>query len=128
MDIYQEIQERLKKERDAGATQSEMSRRTGLGQSHISRLLDTKRGAEQMKRLGLETFFRLFPDARIVFGDERIMGNVHHNTNSPVIQGDGNTIGAATGEETAAQFLKRIMSSDDIDAETKVKLYNLFNR
>ncbi len=125
MDIYQEIQERLREERDSGATQNEMSQRTGLGQSHISRLLDPKRGAEQMKRLGLETFFKLFPDAKIVFGDDRRIGDIHHNTNSPVIQGDGNTIGTTAGEETAAAFLKRVMASDDIDAEIKVKLYRM---
>ncbi len=125
MDIYHEIQERLKEERDTGVTQNEMAQRTGLGQSHISRLLDSKRGAEQMKRLGLETFFKLFPDAQIIFGGgNRRIGDVHHNTNSPVIQGDGNTVGT-TGGESAAAFLKRIMEADDIDAETKVKIYRM---
>ena len=125
MDIYQEIQERLRRERDSGATQNEMSRRTGLGQSHISRLLDAKRGTEQMKRLGLETFFKLFPNAHIVFGDEaRVIGDVTNNKGQ-VVNGDVHGSVASSGSETAADFLKRIMAADDIDAETKVKLYRM---
>ena len=128
MDIYQEIQERLKRERDSGATQNEMSRRTGLGQSHISRLLDAKRGTEQMKRLGLETFFKLFPDARIVFGDEaRVIGDVTNNKGQ-VVNGDVHgSVSSPGGSETAADFLKRIMDADNIDAETKVKIYKIIN-
>ncbi len=125
MDIYQEIQERIRRERDNGATQSEISKRTGLGQSHVSRLLDAKRGSEQMKRLGLETFFKLFPNARIVFDDTRQIGDVKNNTNSPVIQGDGNTVGTSGSRESEEEFLRKIMSSEDLDADTKVKIYNI---
>lgn len=131
MDIYQEIQERLRRERDSGATQNEMSRRTGLGQSHISRLLDAKRGTEQMKRLGLETFFKLFPDARIVFGDEaRVIGDVTNNKGQVVnVNGDVHgTVDTAGCSETAASFLRRIMESGDFDSDTKVKLFNLLNQ
>ena len=123
-DFYQMIYEILRKERDSGVTQNEMSRRSGVAQSRICRILDSRMGITNIKRLGLETFFKLFPDAQIVFGGERRIGDVHHNTNSPVIQGDGNTIGTA-GEETASAFLKRIMEAENIDAETKVKIYRM---
>lgn len=130
MDIYQEIQDRLKNERDKGATQNEMSNRTGLGQSHISRLLDSKRGSDQMKRLGLETFFKLFPNARIDFGDgvsaggNRSVNNCNLN-NSKVVTGDGTQEGTI---ESAASLLRRLMSSKELDAETKVKIYNIANQ
>lgn len=126
-DFYQMIYEILCKERDSGVTQNEMSRRSGVAQSRICRILDSRMGITNIKRLGLETFFKLFPDAQIVFGSDRRIGDVHHNTNSPVIQGDGNTIGTTAEEETAAAFLKRIMAATDIDAETKVKIYKLAN-
>ncbi len=127
-DIYQTIYEILCKERDSGVTQNEMSRRSGVAQSRICRILDSRMGVTNIKRLGLETFFKLFPDARIVFGGDRRIGDVHHNTNSPVIQGDGNTVAAQPSEETASAFLQRIMESDDIDAETKVKIYRMLIR
>ena len=117
--------ENLKERYNKGATQREIAIDAGCSHQYISKLLN---GTLDPSRMSLKTFFKLFPNARIIFDGDRRMGDVHHNTNSPVIQGDGNTIGAASGEETAARFLKRIMASDDIDAETKVKLYNLFNR
>lgn len=123
MDYVETIRRRLKEMITAGMTQEDISKQTGITQSHISKLLSAKRGPEHMKHLRLDTFLKLFPDAHIEFGGDRRMGNVHHNTNSPVIQGDGNTIG--TPGETAAAFLKRVMASDDIDAETKVKLYRM---
>ena len=124
MEIYEEIQKRLRTIRDNGLTQQEISKQTGISQPFISQLLNPKDGVERIKHLELSKFFKLFPDARIEFGGDRRMGNVHHNTNSPVIQGDGNTIGTP-GEETAAAFLRRVMDSDEIDAETKVKLYRM---
>ncbi len=127
-DFYQMIYDILCKERDAGVTQNEMSRRSGVAQSRICRILDSRMGITNIKRLGLETFFKLFPDAQIVFGGDRRIGDVHHNTNSPVIQGDGNTVAAQPSEETASAFLQRIMAAPDIDAETKVKIFNLHSR
>lgn len=124
MEIYEEIQKRLRTIRDNGLTQQEISKQTGISQPFISQLLNPKDGVERIKHLELSKFFKLFPDARIEFGGDRQIGDVHHNTNSPVIQGDGNTIGTP-GEETAAAFLKRVMASEDIEAETKVKLYRM---
>ena len=124
MDYVETIRRRLKEMITGGMTQEDISKQTGITQSHISKLLSAKRGLEHMKHLRLDTFLKLFPDAQIVFGGDRRIGDVHHNTNSPVIQGDGNTIGTP-GEETAAAFLNRVMASDDIDAETKVKLYRM---
>ena len=127
MEYVEVIRSKLKEKIASGMTQEDISSQTGITQSHISKLLSAKRGTEHMKHLRLDTFLKLFPDAQIVFGGEnRQIGNVHHNTNSPVIQGDGNTVGT-TGGESAADFLKRIMEADDIDAETKVKIYKLAN-
>ena len=85
-------------------------------------------GRVKPESLTLRKLSQLFPDARIVFGGDRRIGDVHHNTNSPVIQGDGNTVAAQPSEETASAFLQRIMESDDIDAETKVKIYRMLIR
>ncbi len=129
MEYVEVIRSKLKEMIASGMTQEDISSKTGITQSHISKLLSAKRGTEHMKHLRLDTFLKLFPDEQIVFGGEnRQIGNVHHNTNSPVIQGDGNTIGTTAGEETAAAFLKRIMEADDIDAETKVKIYKMANK
>lgn len=113
--------------RDEGVTQQEMSRLSGISQPYISQLLNPKNGVERIKHLELAKLLKLFPDARIVFGGDRRIGDVHHNTASPVIQGDGNTVIAQPSEETASAFLERIMAADDIDAETKVKLYKMKN-
>ncbi len=129
MEYVEVIRSKLKEKIASGMTQEDISNQTGITQSHISKLLSAKRGTEHMKHLRLDTFLKLFPDAQIVFGGEnRQIGNVHHNTNSPVIQGDGNTVAAQPSEETASAFLQRIMAADDIDAETKVKIFNLHSR
>lgn len=128
MDIYEEIQRRIRRMRDEGLTQQQISKLTGISQPFISQLLNPKDGAERVKHLELAKLMKLFPDAQIVFGGDRRIGDVHHNTNSPVIQGDGNTVAAQPSEETASAFLQRIMEADDIDAETKVKIFNLHSR
>ena len=125
MNIYEEIQRRLRQMIDDGSTQQQISRYSGISQPFISQLLNPKDGAERIKHLELSKLLKLFPNMKLVFGDDRRIGDIHHNTNSPVIQGDGNTIGTTAGEETAAAFLKRVMASDGIDAETKVKLYRM---
>lgn len=128
MDIYEEIQRRIRRMRDEGLTQQQISKLTGISQPFISQLLNPKDGAERVKHLELAKLMKLFPDAQIVFGGDRRIGDVHHNTNSPVIQGDGNTVAAQPSEETASAFLQRIMAAPDIDAETKVKIFNLHSR
>lgn len=127
MTIFEEIYERLAEMKRQGVTQQELSDMSGVSRPYICQLMNPKDGVERIKHLELTKFLKLFPDAQIVFGGDRRIGDVHHNTNSPVIQGDGNTIGTP-GEETASAFLKRVMESDDIDAETKVKIFNLYSR
>lgn len=125
MTIYEEIYEMLADMKRQGITQQEIANNSGVSRPYICQLMNPKDGTERIKHLELNKLFKLFPNARIVFGGgDRRMGDVHHNTNSPVIQGDGNTVGT-TGGESAAAFLKRIMEADDIDAETKIKIYRL---
>ena len=118
---YDEILRELAEVYKAGATQREIAERAGISHQYISQLMT---GRVKPESLTLRKIAQLFPNARIVFSGDRRLGDVHHNTNSQVIQGDGNTIGTP-GEETAAAFLKRVMASDDIDAETKVMLYRM---
>lgn len=118
---YDEILRELAEVYKAGATQREIAERAGISHQYISQLMT---GRVKPESLTLRKIAQLFPNARIVFCGDRRLGDVHHNTNSQVIQGDGNTIGTP-GEETAAAFLKRVMASDDIEAETKVKLYRM---
>ena len=118
---YDEILRELAEVYKAGATQKEIADRAGISHQYISQLMT---GRVKPESLTLRKIAQLFPNARIDFGKARSIGDVHHNTNSPVIQGDGNTIGTP-GEETAAAFLRRVMDSDEIDAETKVKLYRM---
>ena len=128
MNIYEEIQRRMRQMIVDGLTQQQISNYSGISQPFISQLMNPKDGVERIKHLELSKLLKLFPDARIVFGGDRRIGDVHHNTNSPVIQGDGNTVAAQPSEETASAFLQRIMESDDIDAETKVKIYRMLIR
>ena len=119
---YDDILTELAEVYKAGATQKEIADKAGISHQYISQLMT---GRVKPESLTLRKLSQLFPDARIEFGGDRRIGDVHHNTNSPVIQGDGNTIGTTACEETAAAFLKRIMEADDIDAETKVKIYRM---
>ena len=124
-DIYRTIYELLIKERDSGTTQNEMSRRSGVAQSRICRLLDSRMGISNIKRLGLETFLKLFPNAHIDLGihDTHSMGNVSNN-NGQVVNGDVH----GDVNSTEEGILSQIMKSDDIDAETKVKIYKIIKR
>lgn len=127
MTIFEEIYDLLAEMKRRGITQQEIANNSGVSRPYICQLMNPKDGVERIKHLELSKLLKLFPDVRIVFGGDRRIGDVHHNTNSPVIQGDGNTIGTP-GEETAAAFLRRVMASDDIEAETKVKIFNLYSR
>ncbi len=128
MDIYQEIQTKIRELRDSGMTQAEISNITGISQPFISQLLNPKNGAERVSHLQLEKFFKLFPNARIVFDDRRMMGDVTNNSGQ-VVNGDVTAplppIPQQQGARDADEFLARIMASDEIDAETKVKIFNL---
>jgi hypothetical protein len=123
--MFNEIIAQLKEKYNQGATPKEIANEAGCSHQYISRLLN---GTLDPANMSLRTFSKLFPDAQIVFGGDRRIGDVHHNTNSPVIQGDGNTVAAQPSEETASAFLQRIMAAPDIDAETKVKIFNLHSR
>ncbi len=91
--------------------------------------MNPKSGKERLKTIGLETFFKLFPNARIVFDDRRMMGDVTNNSGQ-VVNGDVTAplppLPQQQGARDADEFLARIMASDEIDAETKVRIYNLF--
>lgn len=128
-DIFQTIYEILAAQRNEGKTQSEMSRESGVAQSRICRLLDSRNGVTNIKRLGLETFFKLFPNARIVFDDRRTIGDVTNNSGQ-VVNGDVTAPLPPPPSARAAEdaVIARIMASDDLDAETKVKLYTLLQR
>lgn len=128
MTIFEEIYDLLAEMKRRGITQQEIANNSGVSRPYICQLMNPKDGVERIKHLELSKFLKLFPDARIVFGGDRRIGDVHHNTNSPVIQGDGNTVAAQPSEETASAFLQRIMEADDIDAETKVKIYRMLIR
>lgn len=129
-DIFQTIYYLLANRRNNGKTQKEISNESGVAQSRICRLLDSREGVKNIKRLGLETFFKLFPYARIDFGDgetadgDRSVRNCQLN-HSQVVTGDGAVANAAPAGESARDLLDRLMSSPDLDAETKVKIYAL---
>ena len=129
MDIYQEIQTKIRELRDSGMTQAEISKVTGISQPFISQLLNPKDGAKRVAHLQLEKFFKLFPNARIVFDDRRSMGDVTNNSGQ-VVNGDITAplppLPQQQGARAADEFLARIMASDEIDAETKVKIFNLY--
>lgn len=128
MTIFEEIYEMLAEMKRSGMRQQEIADNSGISRPYICQLMNPKDGIERIKHLELAKLMKLFPDAQIVFGGDRRIGDVHHNTNSPVIQGDGNTVAAQPSEETASAFLQRIMAAPDIDAETKVKIFNLHSR
>ncbi len=123
--LYEEIRDWLRGLQARGVTQDEISKTSGVARSYICRIMNQP--SEKLKGLSLEVFFKLFPNAIVDLGVHKTYktGDIHHNTNSPVIQGDGNTVSAQPTEETASAFLKRIMESNDIDAETKVKIFKL---
>ena len=133
-DIFQTIYYLLANRRNNGKTQKEISNESGVAQSRICRLLDSREGVKNIKRLGLETFFKLFPYARIDFGDgetadgDRSVRNCQLN-HSQVVTGDGSVVTAPQPQgESADELLRRIMSSDELDAETKVKIYGIATR
>lgn len=131
MEIYEEIQRRLRQLRDSGKTQQEISNESGISQPFISQLLNPKDGVERIKHLELAKLIKLFPNIRLVFGDDaRIIGGVTNNKGQVVnVNGDVHgTVDTAGCAETAASFLKRIMESSDFDSDTKVKLFNLLNQ
>ncbi len=120
--MYDEIIAHLKNKYNKGATQKEIADAAGCSHQYISRLLN---GTLDPSKMSLKTFCKLFPDARIVFGDEaRVIGDVTNNKGQ-VVNGDVHGSVASSGSETAADFLKRIMDADNIDAETKVKIYRM---
>lgn len=62
MDVYREIRDELKKQYDAGATQQELADQFGVARSYIARLIN---GDRPIQGISLETFFRLFPQAKV---------------------------------------------------------------
>ena len=119
---YNDIIKRLAEIYETGATQKEIADRAGCSHQYISQLMT---GKVKPESLTLRKLAQLFPDARIVFGDEaRVIGDVTNNKGQ-VVNGDVHGSVASSGSETAADFLKRIMDADNIDAETKVKIYRM---
>lgn len=125
---YNDIIKRLAETYETGATQKEIADRAGCSHQYISQLMT---GKVKPESLTLRKLAQLFPDARIVFGDEaRVIGDVTNNKGQVVnVNGDVHgTVDTAGCSETAASFLRRIMESGDFDSDTKVKLFNLLNQ
>jgi transcriptional regulator with XRE-family HTH domain len=129
MDYAEIIKEKLAEMKRDGKTQEEIAKETGITQSHISKLMSAKCSIEKIKRIRLESFFKLFPNARIVFDDRRTIGDVTNNSGQ-VVNGDVTAPLPPPPSARAAEdaVIARIMASDDLDAETKVKLYTLLQR
>lgn len=108
-------------------TQAEISKATGISQPFISQLLNPKDGAKRISHLELTKFFKLFPNARIVFDEKRSMGNVTNN-GGQVVNGDGNVLTSPPPRPADDDLIAKIMASPDLDAETKVKIYTLLQR
>lgn len=121
---YSEIYQRIKDRYERGETQKEIADKAGCSHQYISKLLH---GELQPGKMSLELLEKLFPGVRVVFSDE-YSTDIHHNTNSSIVTGDGKIVNHGNqAEETAKEFLKRVMASSEIDAETKVKLYNMLD-
>lgn len=65
MDIFERIRDEIKKESDASGGQVKYAQKVGMTQPSISRYL--KYTSEEIRGMKLETFFKLFPDADIIF-------------------------------------------------------------
>ena len=110
-------------------TQQEIADMTGISRPYICQLLNPKNGKDRLKKIELSTLMKLFPNARIVFDDRRTIGDVTNNSGQ-VVNGDVTAPLPPPPSARAAEdaVIARIMASDDLDAETKVKLYTLLQR
>ena len=115
MDIYQEIREALIREWRSGATQQEMADRAGVTNPYINNLLSGKRKVESMK---LETLFKLFPNAEIKLDRTQIAGD-------NAIQVGGNLTVAGRDDSDVTD---KILSTDDLTAEEKVKVLKVLKK
>lgn len=110
MDIYKRIISSLKEEYEAGATYQELAEKYGVSLSYVRELLA---GIKPVERLSLETFFKLFPGAAIAL-DGGIAAPVVNNGHNA-----GTMNGVVNGSR---QDLRKILDSEDLNAEEKVKM------
>lgn len=112
-------------------TQKELAQRFGCSHQYVSQLLS---GDASFSRVSLELFFRIFPEADIVFGGGGNSVSVAHNANSAVAVGDGasatNTTAVDSGAVmTAAELLELVMAAadDEIPPAVKIVVWRLYN-
>lgn len=111
-------------------TQKELAQRFGCSHQYVSQLLS---GDASFSRVSLELFFRIFPDADIVFGEGGHSVTVARNANSAVAVGDGasatNNTGADAAAMTAAELLELVMAAadEDIPPTVKIAVWRLYN-
>ena len=115
MDIYQEILELLKKEYSEGSTYQKMAEDKNVSYSYLRGLLN---GINPPEKLSLEILFKLFPRAAINLNGDKIIANGHQ------------AIGINNGTVTQSMdsVIDKILSTDDLTAEEKIKVLKVLKQ
>ena len=101
MDIYKQITELLKSEYDAGATYQELADKYGVSYTHMHNLLNGKRA---VSGISLDFLFKLFPKATICLTGDK------------------------TSSDCIAAVFDKILESEDLSAEEKVKVMKVLKK
>ena len=115
MDIYQEILELLTKEYSEGSTYQKMAEDKNVSYSYLRGLLN---GINPPEKLSLEILFKLFPRAAINLNGDKIIANGHQ------------AIGINNGTVTQSMdsVIDKILSTDDLTAEEKIKVLKVLKQ
>ena len=117
--VTKEYQDALRKAVEQAGSQSELSRRSGVGQSTINGIINKKDKIYMLDGI----YSKLEPYVQPFMSNVTINGGENSFINAP--RNQGSVIGKNSKEETATEFFDRIVKSDKIPDSIKVQLYRL---
>lgn len=108
--IYDDILKAIRDEYKTGATQAELAQKYRCSQVHLGRLLSGKRSVE---KISMETFFKIFPRAKI---------NLDSGVHSSVVNTGLNMGHMINGNATHDDVIQKILSDDSLSSDEKIKV------
>ena len=118
MNVIEEALKILQEEYRAGATHEELSRKYGISSNHISNILSGKRSIDSM-RVG--TFLKIFPHMTLNLHGDSINNS---GTNHGVVGVNNGTVSS----DCLSAVENKILSTDDLTAEEKVKVLKVLKK
>lgn len=118
---HKEVFAALRERNSSGETQREIAEKAGISKGYIGDLFS---GRNSVEGLTIKKLNQLFPNSKLIL-DATQHNNITQHSNSGVTVGVNN---GTVGADCLSHMIDRIISTDDLTAEEKVKVIKVLKQ